>query len=134
MGRLRRPLRASPTPRMDDMTRYKAQIRSFWRAMVVSFLVAPLVAIPAANAAPPLPPDLDPLVQNMDPKVNPRDDFFQYANGRWLREHPIPASERRWGIGELVNEETYRQRLGICQSTSRSGAPRGTSEQRVGDC
>src|SRR5437870_3461725 len=64
---------------MDDMTRHTAQIRSFSLAMVVSFLVAPL-SIPAANAARPLPPDQDPLVQNMDPKVSPGADFFQYAN------------------------------------------------------
>ena len=36
--------------------------------------------------------------QNFDESVGACADFFQYANGGWLRKHPIPASEasRLW--------------------------------------
>ena len=47
------------------------------------------------------------LQANMDPSVDPSDDFFTYANGGWLRRHPIPASEAGWGIGNVVREELY---------------------------
>ena len=96
--------------------------------------LATLLLTPArAHAGPTLPPEQDPLVQNMDKSVAPGTDFFKYACGKWLRENPIPASERGWGIANLVNEETYRQRLTICQDAARSGAARGTSAQKVGD-
>ncbi|MEQ1832751.1 MAG: M13 family metallopeptidase [Candidatus Eisenbacteria bacterium] len=89
-------------------------------------------ARPAA-AGPSLPPELDPLVRNMDTAAAPGKDFFQYACGRWIAENPIPASESRWGIGNLVNEETYRQRLEICEGAAKSKAAKGSSAQKVGD-
>jgi putative endopeptidase len=99
-----------------------------------SWALATLLLTPVpAHAGPSLPPDKDPLVLNMDTSVAPGSDFFKYACGKWLRENPIPSSERGWGIGNLVNEETYRQRLTICQNAAKSGAPKGTSAQKVGD-
>ena len=95
-------------------------------------LLAVVLAAPAA-AQPSLPPELDPLVRHMDPAAKPGADFFQYACGRWLRENPIPASERGWGIANLVNEETYRQRLAICQDAARAKDPRAPDEQKIGD-
>ncbi len=47
------------------------------------------------------------LRANMDVTINPGDDFFTYANGAWLKAHPIPASEAGWGIGNVVREELY---------------------------
>src|SRR3954469_19640056 len=32
------------------------------------------------------------LAAHMDTSVDPGVDFFQYANGGWLKAHPIPAS------------------------------------------
>ena len=33
----------------------------------------------------------------MDLSVRPQDDFFQFANGSWTKNNPVPASESRWG-------------------------------------
>jgi putative endopeptidase len=87
---------------------------------------------PAVHAGPTLSPAQDPLVQHMDTGTRPGADFFKYANGRWLAQNPIPESERGWGIANLVNEETYRQRLAICEAAGRAKAAKGTSEQKVG--
>jgi predicted metalloendopeptidase len=32
----------------------------------------------------------------LDPSVDPGDDFFRYASGRWLRDTPIPADLPTW--------------------------------------
>src|SRR5712691_11805870 len=112
------------------MTRSRHPLRLPLAACALAALC--LAPIPA-HAGPSLPPDKDPLVQNMDTSVAPGSDFFKYACGKWIREHPIPNSERGWGIANLVNEETYRQRLRICQDAARSGAPKGSSAQKVGD-
>jgi len=34
------------------------------------------------------PPPLDP--KNMDTSVKTQDDFYLYANGGWLKHHPVP--------------------------------------------
>ena len=101
--------------------------------LAISGLALALCHAVPAHAGPSLPPDKDPLVQNMDTSVAPGSDFFKYACGKWLRQNPIPPSERGWGIANLVNEETYRQRLGICRSAAKPGAVKGSSAQKVGD-
>ena len=32
---------------------------------------------------------------NMNFSVKPGDDFFEYSNGTWVKNHPIPAKESR---------------------------------------
>ncbi|MGI4805884.1 MAG: hypothetical protein ACRYFL_14045, partial [Janthinobacterium lividum] len=34
---------------------------------------------------------------NMDLSVKPGDNFFEYANGTWLKNNTIPAKETSWG-------------------------------------
>src|SRR5690554_169477 len=33
----------------------------------------------------------------LDKSTSPKDDFFQFANGTWIKNNPIPPSESRWG-------------------------------------
>ena len=35
-------------------------------------------------------------VSDMDRTADPCDDFFEYANGKWRAENPIPPSMSRW--------------------------------------
>jgi len=62
------------------------------------------------------------LQANMAPSVHPGDDFFTYANGGWLRRHPIPASEAGWGIGNVVLEELYARLRRINEQAAKSAA------------
>ncbi len=60
----------------------------------------------------------DILKENIDSTVNPADDFFQYANGGWLKRNEIPASESSWGISQLVNEELYARKRKISEEAA----------------
>ena len=33
--------------------------------------------------------------------------LFKFATGNWLKNNPIPASERRWGIANLVRDDNF---------------------------
>src|SRR5438093_7015265 len=70
----------------------------------------------------------------IDPSVSPAQDFFQYAVGKWLRENPIPANERSWGIGHVVQEETYQRLNSISEAAAadRDARP-GSNTQKIGD-
>jgi putative endopeptidase len=70
----------------------------------------------------------------VDSTADPRDDFFRYAVGKWLHDHPIPSNERSWGIGHVVQEETYRRLVALSESAARNtSAPRGSNAQKIGD-
>jgi len=73
------------------------------------------------------------LTEAMDTTVNPGVDFFKYATGRWMKENPIPASERYWGLPNLVDEETYNRLKGILQEAAAAKAPDGSNKQKIGD-
>ena len=59
---------------------------------------------PGASTATP-----DALAANTDSTVNPAQDFFDYANGGWIKRNPIPPEYSSWGIGNLVHEELYKR-------------------------
>ena len=73
------------------------------------------------------------LAANIDTTVNPADDFFQYANGGWIKKTPIPAAESRWGIGNLVKEEIYTRLKNINDKAIAEKVGAGTSSQKIGD-
>jgi len=45
----------------------------------------------------------------MNPEVRPGDDFFAYANGKWLAETEIPADRSAWGSFAILQEQTLAQ-------------------------
>jgi putative endopeptidase len=61
--------------------------------------------------------------ENFDKSVKPEDDFYQFANGGWLKNTQIPATEGRWGsfnelgernkavIQEILNEAVTKDKL-----------------------
>jgi putative endopeptidase len=71
---------------------------------------------------------------NMDPSVKPGDDFYRYANGKWLEKNPIPASESRWGAFSEVAERNSQILYEILEAAAKkTDAPKGSSLQMVGD-
>lgn len=75
----------------------------------------------------------DILAVNRDTSIDPATDFFNYANGGWLRRNPIPASESNWGIGKVVQDEIYDRLRLINETDAQSKATVGTSARKIGD-
>ena len=75
----------------------------------------------------------DVLAANVDSAVSPGYDFYQYATGTWLREHPIPDDQVRWGIGNVASDEIYLQLRRISEAAAARTAPRGSAGQLIGD-
>lgn len=74
----------------------------------------------------------DILLTNLDTTVNPADDFFEYANGGWIKANPIPGDETNWGIAHLVREELYSRLRNINEEALKKEAKNGT-DQQIGD-
>jgi putative endopeptidase len=75
----------------------------------------------------------DVVAANMDSTVNPADDFFEYANGGWIKQNPIPADQSSWGIGNLVIEENLKRLREISEKAGGANAVKGSNEQKIGD-
>ena len=73
------------------------------------------------------------LRANMDTSVSPGDDFFEYANGGWLKRNPIPASESAWGIGKVVQEELYSRLRQINEKAVAASNPPGSEQKKIAD-
>lgn len=64
-------------------------------------------------------PKEDILKAHVDTSIHPGDDFFVFANGRWIKENPIPSDETSWGIADLVDNELYTRKLAICEAAAK---------------
>ncbi|MEP7230360.1 MAG: M13 family metallopeptidase [Ginsengibacter sp.] len=78
-------------------------------------------------------PKQDILASHLDTTVSPSTDFFEYANGGWIKQNPIPESESGWGIGNLVQEELYNRLRKINEDAVKENATAGTVSQKIGD-
>lgn len=73
-------------------------------------------------------------IANMDTTVRPGDDFYQYANGTWMKNNPIPGDYSRWGAFETLMEENYKQLQSIMdEAAAAKDAKPGSVKQQIGD-
>jgi putative endopeptidase len=72
-------------------------------------------------------PDI--LAANIDTTVNPANDFFDYANGRWLKNNPIPDDQKSWGIAYLVKDDLYKRLKNINEEAA--AKPNGVISQKI---
>lgn len=75
----------------------------------------------------------DILHTHLDTTIHPGDDFFTYANGGWLKNNPIPASESGWGIFNLVEDENLMRIKTISENATNAHAQVGSPSQLIGD-
>jgi putative endopeptidase len=69
----------------------------------------------------------------LDPTVDPGDDFFGYANGKWVRENPIPAEYTRFGAFNILREKSTADVEKLVADLVASDPAPGTAEARIVD-
>ena len=111
----------------------KLKFTSFALIGLVCLAVSAFTVIGGKKKAPENPPVkyIDPA--NMDLSVKPGDNFFEYANGNWIKNNPIPSKETRWGSFGVLNQENTDRLLKLLKEVSQTNHPDGSLEQRVGD-
>jgi len=69
----------------------------------------------------------------MDTSVKPGDNFFLYANGKWIKDTQIPPSENSWGLGNILYNDNQKHLHSILDDISVNDNPTGSKEQKVAD-
>ncbi|HWY03147.1 MAG TPA: M13 family metallopeptidase [Candidatus Acidoferrum sp.] len=71
---------------------------------------------------------------DLDRKAEPCTDFYEFANGTWRANNPIPASmtrwSKRWAAGESSKDKL---REILATASADKNAPQGSTEQIIGD-
>jgi endothelin-converting enzyme/putative endopeptidase len=70
---------------------------------------------------------------DIDRKVSPCDNFFDYANGAWRAKNPIPPSMVRWSKRWQSGETTKDTLRTILEEASAKKSAKGSTEQLIGD-
>jgi putative endopeptidase len=95
-------------------------------------LLAPLALVSTSLAAQAAPsPGLD--TTGMDREVKPGDEFFEYANGAWVRRTEIPADRSTYGASAILIEQTDRKVADLIRDPANAQAPVGSDLRRVAD-
>jgi putative endopeptidase len=70
----------------------------------------------------------------MDPTAKPCVDFYQYANGGWIKANPVPPDQSQWGSFLELAERNRQILKSILEDVSaKKDWPKGSIEQKVGD-
>src|SRR5262245_23007111 len=87
---------------------------------------------PAAPAGAPRVKPFD--VANLDTTCAPCKDFFQYANGGWIKSNPIPPAYSSWGAFSELDERNRATLHSILDDLAAkvATAPAGSNAQKLG--
>jgi putative endopeptidase len=71
---------------------------------------------------------------NLDRSVSPCTDFYQFANGGWMKNNPIPAAYPRWGSFTILQEHNQDVLHTILEDAAKDkSAQPGSNWQKIGD-
>jgi endothelin-converting enzyme/putative endopeptidase len=72
-------------------------------------------------------------VANMDRSVKPGDDFYQYANGEWIKRTEIPPDRARVGVFTMLSDLSNKRTAELIEEIAKSNPPAGSSARKVAD-
>jgi putative endopeptidase len=67
---------------------------------------------------------------DMNTAVRPQDDLYEYSNGTWLRDVPIPPDRSSYGVDSMMTERSLLQQRELIESAQTSDDPEA---RKVGD-
>jgi len=72
-------------------------------------------------------------VENMDRSVLPGNDFYDYANGGWIKRTELPPDRSRIGVFTRLSDLTDKRTAVLISEASKSKAQAGSSTRQIAD-
>jgi putative endopeptidase len=76
-------------------------------------------------------PGIDPA--NLDTTVSPARNFYQYANGGWLKLHPMPSEYSRYGAFDKLQEDNDKMVHELVDELAKKPNEPGSLARKIGD-
>jgi putative endopeptidase len=106
----------------------KIMVRPLISTLIVLLMVLNFSCKPKIHETP------DVLVSHIDSTVKPGSDFFDYANGKWFKENPIPPSEQYNGLWLIIQDTIKSQIFTLCKTSAElTNTVHGSNKQKIGD-
>lgn len=70
---------------------------------------------------------------NLDKTCKPCQDFYQFADGGWIKKHPVPAAYPIFGNFNVLADRNQAVLHGILNRAAAAQAKPGSNEQKIGD-
>lgn len=72
-------------------------------------------------------------MSNLDKTTKPADDFYQFANGGWLKANPLPAAYSSFGTFNQLQEDNNKRINSILDDLKNKKYQEGTIERKLSD-
>ena len=72
-------------------------------------------------------------LSHQDPDTSPGDDFFRYANGKWLDTFELPASRSNYGSFTVLSDRSDRRVRSIIEDLTQTEPAQDSMEQKISD-
>jgi len=72
-------------------------------------------------------------ITGIDRTVEPCDDFYRFATGKWREAHPLPPQYARFGRFEELAERNRQTLRDILEEDAKAHGAPGSTEQKIGD-
>ncbi len=69
------------------------------------------------------------VLENMDTSVSPKEDFYNYVNGNWMKNTEIPEDRTRWGGFSVLRKSTDADVLQIISDAKESNKYDASTDQ-----
>src|SRR5580704_9388578 len=104
-----------------------------WSKFAAIILIA--VAASAASYSQNFPPQESQgiAIANMDRSVKPGDDFYQYANGEWIKRTEIPADRAGLGVFSVLGDLSNKRTAGLIEEIAKSNPAAGSNARKVAE-
>jgi putative endopeptidase len=72
-------------------------------------------------------------VANMDRAIKPGDDFYNYANGDWIKRTELPPDRGGIGVFSVLDDLSNKRTAGLIEEAAKGNAPAGSGVRKIAD-